>query len=698
MNWKNIKDELTAKLRERTVLLVVIIAGVIVAAGMWFFTPKAKEPATAFYEVRRSDFTVSVVEGGTLTAVNEISIRNEVEGVARIIYIVPEGTYVKKGDLLVELDSAQAEDTVNQQKISYEKAKFAFSNAVAQLEIQRSTTNSDITAAALKLKFAEIDLQRFIQGQLIVDQVEASNKLVSALAQLAVSEETFTYSSNLAAKGYETKQRVDADRLSVMNIRNSAIVASNTIWILQNFDHPKLRERYESDAREARRELERIILQSERKIAQYVADLMAASNTFVLNERQLERAERNLNATKIYAPQDGLVVYPMTDSRFSSESLIEEGATVRNRQELIKLPDTSRMKVTVRVHESHVGMVKPGQVAFVVLDSMPDQRFQGYVDKVALLPDTQARWGNPNLKVYKTEIILTDLPLDVKPGVSARAEILITNIANALSVPIQAVTTLKGKQVCYVADGNKVTPVPVQVGMFNTRFIEITSGLKEGDRVLLSPPFDTQEKDLEGAVLAAEERSRMQVTNRVQPSAMSASPPGMPASATNGHARAAGVASAQRPEVATSSTPNGQQSSDNRNRPPRFNREEMLKEFDKNGDGELDENEREAMRTALAARFGAMGGPAGPGFNREEMMKRFDSNGDGELDETERAAMREAMRAQGGGQRGRQDRAPGNADGRQRDIQQKDSTGRPGGGEGAARNRSSRDRSLPQGE
>ncbi|HOK77805.1 MAG TPA: hypothetical protein PLW35_08800, partial [Verrucomicrobiota bacterium] len=295
------------------------------------------------------------------------------------------------------------------------------------------------------------------------------------------------------------------------------------------------------------------------------------------------------------------------------------------------------------------------------------------------------------------EIVLTDLPPDAKPGVSARAEILITNIANALSVPIQAVTTLKGKQVCYVADGSKVTPVPVQVGMFNTRFIEITSGLKEGDRVLLSPPFDTQEKDLEGAVLAAEERNRMQLTNRVQPQAMPASPPAMPVSATNGQARVAGAAPAQRPEVVSSQAPNGQQTPDSRNRPPRFNREEMLKEFDKNGDGELDESEREAMRTALAARFAAMGGPGGPGFNREEMMKRFDTNGDGELDETERAAMREAMRAQGGGPRGRQDRVPGGVDGQQRDIQQRDSSGRGAGSEGPTRNRS-RDRSLPQGE
>ncbi len=50
----------------------------------------------------------------------------------------------------------------------------------------------------------------------------------------------------------------------------------------------------------------------------------------------------------------------MSENQFSSESLIEGGAVVRNRQELIKLPDLSRMKVTVKVHESHVNMIRPG--------------------------------------------------------------------------------------------------------------------------------------------------------------------------------------------------------------------------------------------------------------------------------------------------------------------------------------------------
>jgi hypothetical protein len=52
----------------------------------------------SYFEVQRGDFLISVVEGGTVEAVNEVIVRSEVEGIARIIFIVAEGSYVKKGD------------------------------------------------------------------------------------------------------------------------------------------------------------------------------------------------------------------------------------------------------------------------------------------------------------------------------------------------------------------------------------------------------------------------------------------------------------------------------------------------------------------------------------------------------------------------------------------------------------------------
>jgi hypothetical protein len=322
-------------------------------------------------------------------------------------------------------------------------------------------------------------------------------------------------------------------------------------------------------------------------------------------------------------------------------------------------------------------LVQIGQPAFVKLDSMPDQRFQGVVEKVALLPDSQSRFGNPNLKVYNTEVVITDPLPGVKPGVSAQAEIVITNISNSLSVPLQAVTTYKGRQVVYAQQGAKSQPVPVQVGMFNTKFIEILAGIKEGDRVLLSPPFDTQERDLEGAVLSADEKAKAATNGAARRMAGDKPPgtarpvqspvPGVPA----GGADLATSRGAAEPGPEQSGLSGDQlkrfdkdgdgqlsQSEQDTMRlamagapggpggPPGFNREEMVKQFDKNGDGQLDDTEREAMRTAMQARMGGRG-QGGPRLSPEEMLKRFDKNGDGQLDEQERAAMRESLGARG---------------------------------------------------
>lgn len=207
---------------------------------------------------------------------------------------------------------------------------------------------------------------------------------------------------------------------------------------------------------------------------------------------------------------------------------------------------------------------------------------------------------------------------------------------------MQAITTYRGKQVAFVGDGNKSSPREVELGMFNTKFIQVASGLKEGDRVLLSPPFDTQEKDLVGAVLAEDEKAKLAPTNAparaVKPTESPSGQPGAGPIAAAGNVNSVPSQPGARPDGA---------------RPGGFNREEFMKQFDKNGDGEIDESEREAMRSAMAARFGGgapdgSGGPPSGMANREDMMKRFDKDGDGKLDDSEREAMRASMGGQGG--------------------------------------------------
>ena len=77
---------------------------------------------------------------------------------------------------------------------------------------------------------------------------------------------------------------------------------------------------------------------------------------------------------------------------------------MRERQVLLTIPDTTVMAVRVQVHESFVKKVKPGQPARIRVDAYPNEQLTGEVYRIAVLPDAQNRWLNPDLKVYSTNI------------------------------------------------------------------------------------------------------------------------------------------------------------------------------------------------------------------------------------------------------------------------------------------------------
>lgn len=635
MNPRPLLDNLVKSIWQHPVLAGGVAVGTLAVVTLAMRASAPDKRDSSFFEVRRGSFLVSIVEGGTIEAVNEEIIRSEVEGTARIIYIVPEGKNVKRGDLLVKLDSSQMQDAVNQQQINVEKAQFAVVQAEQTLEIQKSVADSEIEAAKLKEEFARSDLKKYVEGEMVQTRRDAEIKIATAAENLKINEERFKWTEELYKQGYETKANLDKDDLTVLQSRMTLEQATNALRLLDAFDIPKKRRELEALLKEAQDNLARVKLQNDRKLDQYRADVQTQKSTLELSKAKLERDKKQLLGCEIDAPQDGMVVYAGGgDRRFSSESMIEEGAVVRYRQELIKLPDISQMKLLVKVHESQIGNVHIGQPAYVVLDAKPDQRFNGVVNRVAPLPDSQSRWSNPNLKVYVTEILVTDHLANVKPGVSARAEIVVTNLENVLTVPIHAVTTRKGKQVVFLAD-DPTTPVPVTVGLYNIKFIEITSGLDEGDQVLLSPPFDTEEKDLAGGIIANGDKLP-EVTNR----------PAAFGNRRNGDENGRGF---DRRRGLDAEQLSGAPSGSDSDRGPGSRGQGRNRGAGGEGGGST-------------GAFGGAGGPGGPGgfggprgpgggpgFNREEMMKQFDLNGDGQLDDNERAAMRERF---GRGRRG----------------------------------------------
>jgi len=217
--------------------------------------------------------------------------------------------------------------------------------------------------------------------------------------------------------------------------------------------------------------------------------LRSAQGQFQVQSRQRDDLREQLEKCTIHAQKSGLVVYGSgRDDYWRGEEAIREGASVRERQAIITIPDMTRMAVDVKIHETYIKKVRKGQKARVTVDAFPDKVLTGEVTKVSVLLDSQNRWMNPDLKVYGVTVALDGTHDWVKPGMSARVEILVSKLPDVIQIPVQAVLLHEGKQVCYVAGGLKPERREVEIGEFTDEFIEIKHGLKEGEKVLLRPP------------------------------------------------------------------------------------------------------------------------------------------------------------------------------------------------------------------
>jgi len=507
--------------RRVAVIAVAVVALALLGAFVFKGSGGGTSEASA-YVVTRGELLISVLERGSLKALNSQEIRSEVEGQTTIISIIPEGTVITEDDIakkrvLVELDASDLKDRLTQQDITFQGATAGNTQAKASYDIQVNQNESDINGGKLKVKFAQMDLEKYLGVELsgvCVDRkdkdedndflamaddprlggkaTQERDKLTSniklAWAEVDTAKSRLQGTEKLRTNEYVTETELASDQLKLEYREIELQQAELALKLFKRYEFPKEAEQLLSDYRESLRELERIKARTGSELAQKDADLKSKEATYKLQKEKLEKYRRQLEACVIRATRPGLVVYSSSQQSFGrSSNLIEEGATVRERQSIIILPDTSAMAVEVSVHETSVDKVKPGQEALITVDAFPDKPLRGHVYRVAPLPDAQSRWMNPDIKVYQTDVVIDGNADFVRPGMSAEVEIIVARLNDVLSVPIQSVYARQGRRVCYVA-GSKVETRLVKTGMENDKFVEITGGLAAGEKVLMRPP------------------------------------------------------------------------------------------------------------------------------------------------------------------------------------------------------------------
>ena len=299
----------------------------------------------------------------------------------------------------------------------------------------------------------------------------------------------------LFEKGFVTKIDRERDEIAYENSRLKVQTADTARDLFLKYEFNESSEEALSKYAEAMRELERARKAAVSKLAQADAKLKSAQGQHNVQLRQLKDLKEQLEKCVMRAKKTGLIVYGGGGEEmyyYGNQEPIREGATVRERQAIITIPDMTKMSVKVKIHESYIKKIKKGQRVRITVDAFPDTILGGEVSKVAVLPDSQNRWMNPDLKVYLTTITINGTYDWLKPGMSAKTEILVDHLDDVVYAPIQSVVPSEGKQICYVVHGLKREQREVEIGQFNNDFIEIKKGLKEGEKVLLTPPESSE--------------------------------------------------------------------------------------------------------------------------------------------------------------------------------------------------------------
>lgn len=455
------------------VVAIALTAVLVVPLLAWSFWPgggwAAREINPMTHTVERSLFLNETLERGNVESASNVEIRCEVQSKnlqgTTILEIVPEGTYVQPGDILVRLDKSQLENDRIKQQITC-------SNSEAALIKARNDYSS-----------AQIAKREYEEGSFREQEQQILSEISTAQENLRRARDYLKYSERLALRGYVTQLQLEADRFAVEKAQTDLEVAETKLRVLREFTKAKMLNQLDS------------------AIATTEAAMKAAERSHQLDVEQLQLIETQIERCTIRAPEPGQVVYANeVGSRGGKDIIIQEGEMVRERQVIIRLPDPKRMQVKAKINEARVSMVAPGQRATIRMDAFPDLELSGNVEKVSEYP-APTNFFNPNVKEYETVIRIDQSPPGLRPGLTAEVKILIERIEDTIHVPVQSVFEHAGRHWCVVrGDGGRGWAArEVEVGSTNDKTVVIRKGLEVGEEIVLNASVARDRVDLPAA-------------------------------------------------------------------------------------------------------------------------------------------------------------------------------------------------------
>lgn len=406
----------------------------------------------------------------TLSAIGRLETQQEVElsfgGSSPVVELLIEaGQRVQVGDVLARLDTTDAEAGLRSAEIALMQAQYAYDDLVA------APRDVDIAVAEASLNVAYASLNAAGDSGTDAYDVEiarlqaeqARNQLWQTQMNRDANLEVAPQFRNNNGGAQAGEIRLDSDVSSAeMQVQIADTQYNNTAN-----DGPNIGSVSSAHAQvvQAQAELDNLVngpSSAERRAAEI--DLRNA-------ELDVARAREQLRDLTLTAPFSGIVA-----AEFLTVGEMPPAGPA------LTLIDEGQYIINVSIDETDIVNVQPGQRAELVVDALPDERLQGTVTKLENAPVIDGQ-----LVTYEATITLEATDAPVRPGMSATARLVLTEVQDTLLVPNRFIQTNADQQtVVTVRDANgQYVQAPVQIGARNETYSQVLSGLQEGQDIYL---------------------------------------------------------------------------------------------------------------------------------------------------------------------------------------------------------------------
>ena len=438
-------------------------------------------------DLQPSTFSSEIERKGVIEPLHSDAVHSDCYWSTTILSLIPEGTWVQKGDIVCVLDSADIEEYAKTRELLLIKYRARLDAAIQDQSMLKSENARRLDAARFKHQTAAADLKEYQEATFPQTVAEAERRLSLLADEAQTATDDIRHTERLWAMGLTSRGEMARTSLNLQKALQKQDVMQAQLDLLTEYSHPRDSLRLQHTESQAARNVARTRLTGGLAMTKSRLTTLSYERTLRIYETYYRRAIDSIEACTLRAPCDGQVVYANSWSLMSRGiTQIEIGAKVRREQKVFEIPDPSRMKVSVPLDESLIYQVENGMPVAISLPAHEDEEIAGRVISIARYPRPRSYY-TPQVKDYWLDIELLPTP-EQKELLHAKADVevqmTLNTIPDTLQIPRSAITGVAGHNFVYVYEDSELKARPVDLGTANEESVIVSGGLEFGEQLV----------------------------------------------------------------------------------------------------------------------------------------------------------------------------------------------------------------------